>query len=56
MTNFNAASQDEPSQDTIYISNESEDHGGDEGDCGRDEGVTEIVTKDEVVVVLVLNL
>jgi hypothetical protein len=35
------------------ISNQSEDHGGGEGDLARDEGVAE-VTKEKVVVVLVI--
>ena len=35
-----------------YISNQSEDCGRDEGDRGEDEGVAEIVAKEEVVVVL----
>ena len=34
------------------LSNESEEHVGEEGDCGGDEGDTEIVVEDEIVVVV----
>ena len=32
-----------------YISNSSEDRGGEEEDCGKDEGDIEIVEEEEVV-------
>ena len=48
MTTFNATTPS-PGRN---ISNGSEDRGGEEGDCGEDEGDAEIVAEEEVVVVV----
>ena len=48
MTNLNATTP----RPGHYISNESEDCGGEEGGCGEDEGYMEIVAEEEVGLVV----